>query len=329
MSSGDAESYPVGSYGKRLDVEKDFGLLAVDPEFPSDCRDELLELAKDFRWRSDSTLPLYDPCFALIPRQNAAWLAVRFLDAGRDSAGRLHTLRIEAVYLPSNSKMPPDLRALLHPDGWPPFDPSAPPATRIRFPLGARPMSDPGTADPPATAVLVKHAQAEYVGTRFAVRSSGTEPLPVRPAELPLPVAVGSARPPASSASTGSQRKRSDSPQLIWASVALASVAFAALLLLVAYKLGEHSRDKEFAEKQAELSKSNDAIESLKREKDGLESERSNLRDQRAELLKANSTLTSEKAQLTSDNANLKGQLRKSEEERSKWFRIPDPPRGP
>lgn len=95
------QGLPAAAFGKSSSGDDGFRILWSSPGFPEEARRVLGDMAKSFGLKGDGGEAPYAPCYALWPtRTPAGWVAARLRDAGKDSFGRPHTLRIDAVYVP-------------------------------------------------------------------------------------------------------------------------------------------------------------------------------------------------------------------------------------
>ena len=91
---------PTALFGKSEESGDGFGILWMRDDFPEEGRIALVEIAKAFGLKGSKGSECYPPCFALWPtRGGTGWVAARLRDAGQDSLGRPHTLRIEALHV--------------------------------------------------------------------------------------------------------------------------------------------------------------------------------------------------------------------------------------
>lgn len=128
-------SIPAAAYGKSADGRDEYGILWTQQGFSDVAQQALRNLSRSYQFLGgDSSSAIsYPDCFALWPVENGGWIAARLRDAGRDSLGRPHTLRIDAVFIEANVALAERSRLIgfLEPDGWPTdtFDPQV--AVRI------------------------------------------------------------------------------------------------------------------------------------------------------------------------------------------------------
>lgn len=95
------QGLPAAAFGKSASGDDGFRILWSSPGFPEEARRVLGDMAKSFGLKGDGGEAPYAPCYALWPtRTPEGWVAARLRDAGKDSFGRPHTLRIDAVYVP-------------------------------------------------------------------------------------------------------------------------------------------------------------------------------------------------------------------------------------
>lgn len=95
------QGLPAAAFGKSASGDDGFRILWSSPEFPEEARRVLGDMARSFGLKGDGGEAPYAPCYALWPtRTPEGWVAARLRDAGKDSFGRPHTLRIDAVYVP-------------------------------------------------------------------------------------------------------------------------------------------------------------------------------------------------------------------------------------
>lgn len=95
------QGLPTAAFGKSASGDDGFRILWSSPGFPEEARRVLGEMARSFGLKGDGGEAPYAPCYALWPtRMPGGWVAARLRDAGKDSFGRPHTLRIDAVYVP-------------------------------------------------------------------------------------------------------------------------------------------------------------------------------------------------------------------------------------
>lgn len=122
-------SIPAAAYGKSAEGRDEYGILWTQQGFSGVAQQSLRNLSRAYQFLGGggSSEIHYPDCFALWPVENGGWIAARLRDAGRDSLGRPHTLRIDAVFIEANVAMAERSRLLgfLEPDGWPndTFDP--------------------------------------------------------------------------------------------------------------------------------------------------------------------------------------------------------------
>ncbi len=79
----------------------DYRVLFQTDDFPVVARKSLEDLAASVQWAGGGPAERYSDCFALWPIDGGEGgaLMARLIDAGRDSLGRPHVLRVDAVYL--------------------------------------------------------------------------------------------------------------------------------------------------------------------------------------------------------------------------------------
>lgn len=119
---------PAAVFGKSEESKDQFKLLWCDHDFPDIAKQALEALRSGFQFKGSRENTRYKPCYAIWPtKDNQGWIAARFLDAGEDSLGRPHTLRIEAVYLGSVALA--DAALYLSPENWPTPDTFLSPGT--------------------------------------------------------------------------------------------------------------------------------------------------------------------------------------------------------
>lgn len=122
-------SIPAAAYGKSAEGRDEYGILWTQQGFSDVAQQSLRNLSRAYQFLGGGSTSAisYPDCFALWPVENGGWIAARFRDAGRDSLGRPHTLRIDAVFIEANVAIAERSRLLgfLEPDGWPndTFDP--------------------------------------------------------------------------------------------------------------------------------------------------------------------------------------------------------------
>lgn len=109
---------PAAVFGKSEESKDQFKLLWCDHDFPDIAKQALEAVRSGFQFKGSRENTRYKPCYAIWPtKDNQGWIAARFLDAGEDSLGRPHTLRIEAVYLGSVALA--DAALFLSSENWP------------------------------------------------------------------------------------------------------------------------------------------------------------------------------------------------------------------
>ena len=119
-----ATGLPAAAYGKATNGRDEYGVLWTQQGFADAAQQALRNLARAYQFRGggSSSDACYPDCFALWPvGNNGGWVAARLRDAGNDSLDRLHTLRIDAVFVDAAS-VEDDLSRLLgflEPDTWP------------------------------------------------------------------------------------------------------------------------------------------------------------------------------------------------------------------
>jgi len=119
---------PAAVFGKSEESNDQFKLLWCDHDFPDIAQQALDALRSGFQFKGSRENARYKPCYAIWPtKDNQGWIAARFLDAGEDSLGRPHTLRIEAVYLGASDLA--DAALYLSPENWPTPDTFLSPGT--------------------------------------------------------------------------------------------------------------------------------------------------------------------------------------------------------
>lgn len=112
---------PAAVYGKSNESRDQFVLLWNDHDFPDIAKQALDSLRSGFQFKGSKDSERYQPSYAIWPtKDDCGWIAARFLDAGTDSLGRPHTLRIEAVYLGVTDLA--DAALFLIPENWPSAD---------------------------------------------------------------------------------------------------------------------------------------------------------------------------------------------------------------
>jgi hypothetical protein len=119
-----ATGLPTAAYGKAANGGDEYGVLWTQQGFADAAQQALRNLARAYQFRGGgcSGDACYPDCFALWPvASNGGWVAARLRDAGNDSLDRLHTLRIDAVFVDAVSAGDDHSRLLgfLEPDAWP------------------------------------------------------------------------------------------------------------------------------------------------------------------------------------------------------------------
>jgi flagellar biosynthesis chaperone FliJ len=115
--------FPAIAYGKTgADVIPGRDLYRVlfsSPGFPEGALNAFERLATSIQWTGDGGDEDYPPCFALWPvgEPSAGVLVARLADVGRDTLGRPHTIRIDAIHLRSSDVV--QLASLLTDQAWP------------------------------------------------------------------------------------------------------------------------------------------------------------------------------------------------------------------
>lgn len=115
---------PTAAYGKATNGRDEYGVLWTQQGFADAAQQALRNLARAYQFRGGGSSgdACYPDCFALWPVANdGGWVAARLRDAGNDSLDRLHTLRIDAVFVDAVSAGDDHSRLLgfLEPDAWP------------------------------------------------------------------------------------------------------------------------------------------------------------------------------------------------------------------
>jgi hypothetical protein len=111
-------SLPFAIFGKSRETGDRFTLLWCHEDFSETAKRALESLRRVFQFRGGQNTERYDPSYAIWPTDDGVgWIAARLLDAGNDSLGRPHTLRIEAIYLRYAEL--PEAALFLVPENWP------------------------------------------------------------------------------------------------------------------------------------------------------------------------------------------------------------------
>lgn len=115
--------FPAIAYGKTgadaIPGRDLYRILFSSPGFPEGAMSAFERLAASIQWTGDGGEVDYPPCFALWPvgEPAAGVLVARLADVGRDTLGRPHTIRIDAIYLRSSELA--QLASLLNDQAWP------------------------------------------------------------------------------------------------------------------------------------------------------------------------------------------------------------------
>jgi hypothetical protein len=118
------EALPAAAYGKATKGRDEYSILWTQPGFTDPAQLSLRKLARAYQFLGGNrgSDACYPDCFALWPLDSdGGWLAARLRDAGRDSLDRMHTLRIDAVFVPASVAAQDRSRLLgfLERGGWP------------------------------------------------------------------------------------------------------------------------------------------------------------------------------------------------------------------
>jgi len=201
-----ATSLPTVAYGKAADGPDEYGILWTHQAFPPAGQQAIRKLARSYQLLGDGSDASYPDCFALWPIGTGGnWLAARLRDAGCDSLGRPHTLRIDAVYV--DMSLTDDhamLFRFLEPEAWPSdsFDDSRAPFSSLTAVASARVMESLLELNPVTSTRSILRAFHNHCTSNFDVvldsqgcavnRRPSTESTSRSPSEMALPVSASS-----------------------------------------------------------------------------------------------------------------------------------------
>jgi hypothetical protein len=90
------EGFPSASFGKPPGAGA-YQILGQDEAFAApEIARAFQTICSRFEWKPTRGELVHSPCFAILPTDGAVLIA-KYTDAGRDAAGRPHTLRVECL----------------------------------------------------------------------------------------------------------------------------------------------------------------------------------------------------------------------------------------
>ena len=173
-------SLPTAAYGKAPDGQDEYGVLWTQTGFIDAAQQTLRKLARAYQFlgHRDGGDNRYPDCYALWPVEvggdGGGWLAARLRDAGRDTLGRPHTLRIDAVFIneSATTRNRAELLGFLEATAWPPDSFEVSHTSFNSLPTTASPVVSRSVADfDPATSTqtILRAFHSHGTNNRFDI----------------------------------------------------------------------------------------------------------------------------------------------------------------